>query len=66
MYVCIYVCMCICMCVFMYVCVYVCMSVSMYAWMYLSISNTLQPASSLSPLMKILQSNNTYESISYL
>ena len=44
MYACLYVCM--------YVCVYVCMSVSMYAWMYLSISNTLQPASSSSPLMK--------------
>ena len=73
MYVCMYVCLnvClygyinICMCVFMYVCVYVCMCicmhVSMYAWMYLSISNTLQPASSLSPLMNILQSNNTHE-----
>ena len=64
-YACLCVCVCVCMCVFMYVCVYVCMCicmhVSMYAWMYLSISNTLQPASSLSPLMNILQSNNTHE-----
>ena len=60
-YLCMYVYMYVCLYVCMYVCVYVCMSVSMYAWMYLSISNTLQPASSLSPLMNILQSNNTYE-----